>query len=136
MRSRRWALPLLALATAFLALGALADAEVAQKGDIRVSFEGDLRPKALPRTASAPVPPSFPLPFEIVARRGDLGTVLTASLAGATGKAGYITELSLDLGKTTSSAATPYISAGCPAPKGFGGAVFPFAKATFEFAGA
>jgi hypothetical protein len=244
MRSRRWALPLLAAATAFLTLGALADAEVAQKGDIRVSFEGELRPKALPRTGSAPVrvsvgarisalkgskppqlkrisiainsagefspsalplctmrdiqpsttqnalaacgpslvgtgtfaakvllpqqasfpsggklyafngryhghpailahvygtkpvPTSFTLPFEIISRRGELGTVLTASLAGATGKAGYITELSLDLGKTTRSGATPYISAGCPAPKGFGGAVFPFAKATFEFAGA
>jgi hypothetical protein len=33
------------------------------------------------------------------------------------------------------SSATLYISAGCPAPKGFGGAVFPFAKATFDFAG-
>jgi hypothetical protein len=82
-----------------------------------------------------PVPTSFTLPFEMITRKGELGTVLTASPAGATGKAGYITGLSLDLGMTTSSATTPYISAGCPAPKGFGGAVFPFAKATFEFVG-
>jgi hypothetical protein len=27
-----------------------------------------------------------------------------------------------------------YLSAGCPAPKGFPGAVFPFAKASFAFA--
>jgi hypothetical protein len=228
---------------AFAAIGALAQAEVAQKGSVRVKFEGELSPKALPRTGAAPVrvavgakitalkaakppqlkkisiainragefspsavpvctmrdiqpsttenalracgsslvgtgtfaakvllpqqasfpaggklyafngryngrpailahvygtepvPTSFTLPFILSTGKGQLGTVLTASLAGATGDAGYITELSLDLGKTTGSAKNAYISAGCPAPKGFGGAVFPFAKATFDFTG-
>ena len=31
--------------------------------------------------------------------------------------------------------APSYLSAGCPAPKGFPGATFPFAKASFAFAG-
>jgi hypothetical protein len=79
-----------------------------------------------------PVPTSFTLPFVMTTRKGELGTVLTASLAGVTGKAGYITELSLDL-RNSGSGKTPYLSAGCPAPKGFGGANFAFAKATFVF---
>jgi hypothetical protein len=232
----------LAVLGAFIALGALAEAEVVQKGKVRINFDGSLAPKALPRTGSAPVrvsvgakiaalagtkppqlkrisiainsagkfspsslpvctvrdiqpsttqnalaacgpslvgtgtfaakvlvgqqaafpaggklyafngryhghpailahvygtkpvPTSFTLPFEMLTGKGELGTVLTASLAGVTGKAGYITELSLDLGG--GGVAENYLTAGCPAPKGFGGAVFPFAKATFDFAGA
>jgi hypothetical protein len=82
-----------------------------------------------------PVPTSFTLPFEITRQKGELGTVLTASLAEVTGKAGYITGLSLNLGGSSVSGGggRHYLTAGCPAPKGFGGAVFPFAKASFEF---
>ena len=242
MSSRRL-LVALASATAVLAFGGLADAEVVQKAGIRVNFEGELAPKALPRTGQAPVrvsvgakiappaaakpprlkrisiainsagrfspstlplctmrdiqpattenalaacgsslvgtgtfaakvllpqqasfpaggklyafngryrgrpailahvygtdpvPTSFTLPFTLTTGKGELGTVLTASLAGAAGEAGYITELSLDLGKTTGSAKGAYISAACPAPRGFGGGVFTFAKATFDFVG-
>jgi hypothetical protein len=79
-----------------------------------------------------PVPTSFTLPFVMTTRKGELGTVLTASLANVTGKAGYITEISLALGGGTGPAAK-FITAGCPAPKGFGAANFPFAKATFDF---
>jgi hypothetical protein len=225
---------------AFGALEAFAEAEVTQKGDVRVKFEGNLSPRALPRTGSAsvrvsvgakitalkesdpprlrkisiainsagrfspaalpvctvpdiqpsttqnalkacgsslvgtgtfaakvllpqqasfpaggklyafngryhghpailahvygtePVPTSFTLPFEITTRKGRLGTVLTAALGEATGKSGYITELSLVLG-ATSGPGKNYLTAGCPAPEGFGGASFPFAKATFDF---
>jgi hypothetical protein len=78
-----------------------------------------------------PVPTSFTLPFVLSERKGELGTVLTASLAGVIGKAGYITELSLNLGATKGSKS--YLTAGCPAPKGLGGATFTFAKATFDF---
>jgi hypothetical protein len=67
--------------------------------------------------------------------KGELGTALTASLAGATGKAGYIVELSLELGGTAAARTAGYLSAACPAPKGFGGAAFPFAMATFDFVG-
>jgi hypothetical protein len=76
-----------------------------------------------------PVPTSFTLPFAMTTRKGELGTVLTAAVAEAAGKGGYITELTLELG----GAGSPYLVAGCPAPKGFGGATFPFAKATFDF---
>lgn len=79
-----------------------------------------------------PVPTSFTLPFVITDRKGELGTVLTASLADATGKAGYITSLSMVLGATTGPAKN-YLRAACPAPVGFDGATFPFAKATIEF---
>jgi hypothetical protein len=241
MKTRRWTLFLLIAVTAFVALGALAAAEVVQKGDIRVKFEGSLTPRALPRVGAAPVrvsvgakitalkeadpprlrkisiainragefapgalpvctvrdiqpsttqnalkacgsslvgtgtfaakvllpeqtafpaggklyafngrfegrpailahvygtepvPTSFTLPFVMTTRKGELGTVLTASLAEVTGKAGYITELSLDLGDPKGSGQTPYLSAGCPAPKGFDDATFAFAKATFDF---
>jgi hypothetical protein len=79
-----------------------------------------------------PVPTSFTLPFVMTKHKGELGTVLTASLAAATGRAGYITELSLVLG-ATSGKAKAYLGAACPAPKGFGGATFPFARATLDF---
>ena len=243
MTARWWSSGLLALAIAFIALGALAEAEVVQKGDIRVKFEGDMSPKTLPRSGTAPirvsvgaritalkksdpprlrrisiainsagkfspgalpvctvpeiqpsttqnalkacghslvgtgtfaakilfpqeaafpaggklyafngryhghpailahvygtepVPTSFTLPFVITRHKGRLGTVLTASLTEATGTAGYFTALSLEIGGPAGSRKTPYLSAGCPAPKGLGRATFPFARATFDFGG-
>lgn len=241
MKAKRWGAGFAGAVMVFIAIAALAQAEVVQKADIRVNFEGQLKPKALPRTGHAPVrvvvgakvtalkesdpprlrkitiainsagkfspgalpictmreiqpsttqnalkacrsslvgtgrfaakillpqqasfpaggklfafngryegrpailahvfgtepvPTSFTLPFVLTAEKGELGTVMSASLAQATGKAGYITELSLDLGGAAGSAKDPYLSAGCPAPKGFGSAPFPFAKATFDF---
>jgi hypothetical protein len=84
-----------------------------------------------------PVPTSFTLPFEVKATKGTYGTVLVASLPEVTGNSGYITGLSLNLGRSFSSHGKrrSYLSAGCPAPKGFPGASFPFAKASFAFAG-
>lgn len=84
-----------------------------------------------------PVPTSFTLPFEVKPAKGTFGTVLTASLPQVTGNSSYVTALSLNLGRTFSSRGhrRSYLSAGCPAPKGFPGATFPFAKASFAFAG-
>jgi hypothetical protein len=82
-----------------------------------------------------PVPTSYTLPFVLASKKGQLGTVLRASLADATGKSGYITELSLDLGGSDLGDKAPYLSAGCPAPKGFGAVEFPFARAIFDFNG-
>jgi hypothetical protein len=79
-----------------------------------------------------PVPTSFTLPFVITTSKHELGTVLTASLAGVTGSAGYITELSLDLGKSVGGGRS-YLSASCPAPDGFGGGVFSLARTTLDF---
>jgi hypothetical protein len=240
VRKKRWELAFVLALLALGAVSALAEAEVVQKGDVRVKFEGALTPKALPRGESTPVqvsvgasiialkesdppklrtisiainragkfspsalpvctiadiqpsttqnalracgsslvgtgtfaakillpeeasfpaggklyafngryrgrpailahvygaepvPTSFTLPFVMTTRKGELGTILTASLADATGKAGYITELSLRLG-ATHGPAKRYLTAACPAPKGFGAATFPFAKATLDF---
>lgn len=84
-----------------------------------------------------PVPTSFTLPFELKPSTGTFGTVLEASLPQVTGNSGYITGFSLNLGRTFSSHGKKhsYLSAGCPAPPGFPGATFPFAKASFAFAG-
>jgi hypothetical protein len=83
-----------------------------------------------------PVPTSFTLPFELKPAKGTFGTVLTASLPEVTGNSSYVTELQLSLGRSFSSHGKrrSYLSAGCPAPKGFPGAVFPFARASFGFA--
>jgi hypothetical protein len=82
-----------------------------------------------------PVPTSFTLVFELKKAKGTFGNVLRASLPEVTGSSGYITGLSLDLGKTVRShgRTRSYLSASCPAPKGFGGASFPFAKVSLDF---
>ncbi len=76
-----------------------------------------------------PVPTSYVLPFSIVSAKGTYGTVLEASLPQVTGEWGYVTGIGLKLDRGS------YVSAGCPAPKGFPGAVFPFARTSFAFSG-
>lgn len=82
-----------------------------------------------------PVPTSFTLPFELSQGKGTFGTTLRASMPAFTGKGGYITGISLNLGRTVSTGRgrRGYLSAGCPAPDGFPGAAFPFARASFDF---
>jgi DNA-binding beta-propeller fold protein YncE len=84
-----------------------------------------------------PVPTSYTLPFVIGNAEGTFGTVLRASLPATTGSSGYVTGLSLTLGRRFSSHGhrRSYLNASCPAPAGFPGAVFPFAQASFGFAG-
>jgi hypothetical protein len=78
-----------------------------------------------------PVPTSYTLPFVITkAGKGPYGTTLKASLPNFTSKWGYVTGISLKLG---GGAHRDYLSAGCPAPKGFGGASFPLARASLSF---
>ena len=86
---------------------------------------------------TVPVPTSYTLPFAIHRVDGAFGTVLTASLPPVTANWGHVTGLSMSLGRRFTAAGRPrsYFSAGCPAPAGFPGAVFPFAKAKFSFAG-
>lgn len=80
-----------------------------------------------------PVPTSYTLPFVIgKAGKGSYGSKLTASLPRFTSKWGYVTGISLYLGRTTPHGG--YLDAGCPAPKGFGGASFPLARAKLSFA--
>ncbi len=82
-----------------------------------------------------PVPTSYVLPLQISKSKGTFSTRLDASLPQATGDWGYVTGLSLRLGRTfTSHGKTKsFLSAGCPAPKGFPGALFPLVRSSFAF---
>jgi hypothetical protein len=82
-----------------------------------------------------PIPTSYTFPLRFEHDRDTFGTVLRASLPEATAGIAYVTRISLTLrrryryrGKTRS-----YLSAGCPAPRGFPGAVFPLARASLDF---
>jgi hypothetical protein len=84
-----------------------------------------------------PVPTSYTLPFEIRSSRGTFGTVLAASLPQVTSDWGFVTGISLRLDRRFSfrGKRRSFVAAGCPAPAGFPGAVFPLARASFVFAG-
>jgi DNA-binding beta-propeller fold protein YncE len=83
-----------------------------------------------------PVPTSFTFPFVIRQSKGTFGTTLVAKLP-STGKEGFITGLSMNLGRNYSFKGKrhSYLSASCPAPKGFSKASFSLAHADFKFKG-
>ena len=85
-----------------------------------------------------PVPTSFTLPLRISKGKGQFGTVLTGSLPNVAVDIAFVTGISLRLGRTFSQGGERhgYVSAGCPAPKGFSSVPFPLARAEFTFAGA
>jgi hypothetical protein len=76
-----------------------------------------------------PVPTSYVLPFLIKSSAGTYGTILEASLPKVTGEWGFVTGISITLDRQG------FLSAGCPAPKGFGTAVFPLMRTSFGFQG-
>lgn len=84
-----------------------------------------------------PIPTSYVLPFLISSGKGTFGTVLSASLPHVTGDWGYVTGVSMTLGRRFSSHGhrRSYLSAGCPAPPGFRGTLFPLVRTSFAFAG-
>lgn len=85
-----------------------------------------------------PLPTSFTLPFKLTRhRKGTYATVLTAQLPRVAAQWGYVSGVSLKLQRnfTYGGKRRSYISAGCPAPKGFPGATFTFARASFAFEG-
>jgi hypothetical protein len=84
---------------------------------------------------SEPVPTSFTLALRISQRRGTFGTVLSGALPHVTSKVAVVTGIELNLKRsfTYRGARHSYLSAACPAPKGFPGALFPFARARFDF---
>jgi hypothetical protein len=125
----------------------LFEAKVLLKGQASFPSQGKLyafnsrihgRPAILAHVyGTQPAPASFTLVFEVRKSKGTFGTVLSSSLPEVTANSGYVTGISLTLGKTFSAHGQrhSYASAGCPAPKGFSVAAFPFAKATLSFAG-
>jgi len=84
-----------------------------------------------------PVPTSYTLPFLIDEEKGNYGTALRAALPEVTGNAAAITGLTLKLGRnfTSHGRRRSFITAGCPAPKGFSSALFPLTRGRFAFAG-
>jgi hypothetical protein len=88
--------------------------------------------------SAEPFATSFVIRFKITQRaHGRFGTVLSASLPEALGDWGHLTAIEMRLSRRYSAGgrALSYISAGCPAPAGFPGAVFTLARTTFSFAG-
>jgi hypothetical protein len=88
--------------------------------------------------ASRPFATSFVITFKIVERgHGSFGTVLSASLPEALGNWGYVTGIEMKLSRRYSFKGQrhSYLSASCPAPKGFHKAAFPLIRASFGFEG-
>jgi hypothetical protein len=105
-----------------------------------LAFNGVLRGRAAIFAhvyGTQPVPTSHVLALEIKRGKGTFATVLEASLPQVAGEWGYVTGLNLKLGRTYSSHGKrrSFLSAGCPAPKGFPGAIFPLVRSSFSFEG-
>lgn len=87
---------------------------------------------------SSPVRATFVLPFTITRlRRGDFGTVLSASIPRIASDLGYVTDVELTLGRRYRHGGRlrSFLSASCAAPPGFRTAFFPLARGRFSFAG-
>jgi hypothetical protein len=84
-----------------------------------------------------PIPTSFTLPLRISHAAGKFGTRLSASLPAVTSKVAFVTGISLHLHRTFRYRGRlhSYLSAGCPAPAGFSGVLYPLARASYDFAG-
>jgi hypothetical protein len=83
-----------------------------------------------------PAPITRILVFHIRRSAGTYGTVLTASVPESVNQWGYLTHFSLNLHRSFAfrGRRRSYLSAACPAPAGFPGATFPFARAAMSFA--
>lgn len=98
-------------------------------------YEG--RPAILAHVyGSKPTPTTFLLPFLISRSKGTFGTTFSATMPRFAADAGYVTGLSLSLGRSyaVGRERRSYLSASCPAPHGFSTVSFPLAKGNFEFA--
>src|SRR6478609_9173344 len=85
-----------------------------------------------------PFASSFVITFAISSHRhGQYATTLTADIAKALGTRRFLTGIEMTLSRRYSyrGARHSYLSAGCPAPKGFTKAPFPLARTSFAFAG-
>jgi len=82
-------------------------------------------------------PSAFVLTFKIVKRKGTYGNLISTTLPKPARKWAYVTHFDMKLRRlyTYRGERHSFISASCAAPAGFPGAVYPFAKANFGFAG-
>lgn len=83
-----------------------------------------------------PVPTTRIIVFDIRRTGGTYGTVLSGGLPASVNRYGYVSRITLTLHRRYAYRGKPrsYLSASCPAPSGFPGAVFPFARAAMSFA--
>src|SRR3954447_12766718 len=72
-----------------------------------------------------PVPTSYVFAFKVKQGSGTFGTILETDFPKATGEWGYVTGIELNLNKKR------FLTAGCPAPKGFTKASFPLMRTDF-----
>ncbi|HEX5714351.1 MAG TPA: hypothetical protein VFX85_13660 [Solirubrobacterales bacterium] len=103
-----------------------------------LAFNGNLHGKPVVYAhiyGTEPLPTSFVLPFQIKQGGGNYATTLVAELPQVAADWGFVQGVSLTLQRQFSykGRTHSYLSAGCPAPKGFPGAVFSFARASFGF---
>jgi hypothetical protein len=82
-------------------------------------------------------PSAFVLTFKILERKGTFGTLIRTTLPKPARKWAYLTHFEMRLRRTYvyKGKRRSYVSAGCAAPAGFPGAVYPFAQGTFKFDG-
>ena len=104
-----------------------------------LAFNGNLHGKPVIYAhiyGTEPLPQSIVLPFRIGRGKGPYGTVLRAKLPQVAAEWGFVSGLSLTLKRSFAyrGKSRSYLSAGCPAPKGFPGATFALARASFGFA--
>jgi len=95
------------------------------------------RPAVFAQVATgAPLPLTYVIIFEVKKKNGTFGNSLVGTLPPIASEYGYITAFNLFLRRQYSfrGQRLSYASAGCPAPKGFPGATFAFAKVSYEFA--
>lgn len=87
--------------------------------------------------APRPFATSFVIVFSIAKVEGQFGTALTASLPTGLRSWGNLTGIELRLSRRYASGGErrSYVSAGCPAPRGFSEVTFPFARTSFAFEG-
>jgi hypothetical protein len=83
-----------------------------------------------------PVPSTRIITFYIRRTGGTYGTVLTGLLSPSLNRWGYVRRIALSLHRRFRYRGRPrsYLSAACPAPAGFPGALFRFARASMGFA--
>jgi hypothetical protein len=82
-------------------------------------------------------PSAFVLTFKILKQKGTFGTLIRTTLPKPAQKWAYVMSFEMKLRRTYAYRGKrhSYISAGCAAPVGFPGAIYPFAQARFGFAG-
>jgi hypothetical protein len=103
-----------------------------------LAFNGNLHGKPVIYAhiyGTEPLPTSFVLPFSIKRDKGNYATSLVAELPRVAAEWGYVSGVSLTLRRNFSykGHSHSYLAAGCPAPAGFPGATFSFARAAFGF---